>query len=159
MSETFVYPPPEATRHRLPDTRRGINHKFAIYGIDDEAAPDDEGMQPTKKFNFYVTVNCYENGSVGEIFVRAAKEGNAQSNLFDAWCTMVSIALQSGISLATIIDKFKYWSFEPAGLTKNSKIPLCRSPLDYVCKWLEKRFLDVPDKSDESPHVPDGDLA
>jgi ribonucleoside-diphosphate reductase alpha chain len=131
-------PSSEAKRHRLPDTRSGVNHKFTIFGLG-----ETEGNEPAlpKTYKYYVTVNCYEDGQVGEIFVRADKEGSSRGSLLDAWCTMVSIALQSGITLRTITEKFKNWSFEPSGQTNNPAVRFCKSPLDYLCKWLEYKFL------------------
>lgn len=133
-------PPHTASRHRLPDTRQGFNHKFSIYGLGPDGLPG--------KFNYYVTVGCYEDGSVGEIFVRGAKEGSSVASVLDAWCTALSIGLQSGIPLEVYTSKFKYWSFEPAGQTENPAIPFCKSPVDYLSHWLEKRFLGEETESD-----------
>lgn len=117
-------PPVEATRHRLPDTRASITHKFQVGGR-----------------SVYFTVGLYPNGEPGEIFVCWAKSGSLEQGLLDAWATMVSIALQSGVPLESVVAKFKFWKFEPAGPTSNPKIPMCDSPLDYICKWLEHKFL------------------
>jgi len=135
-----MHPPPKAIRHRLPDVRKGLNHKFSIYGQGSDGEPG--------KFNYYVTVGCYEDGSVGEIFVRGAKEGSSLASVLDAWCTAVSMALQSGVQLETITSKFKFWSFEPAGQTESQHIRFCKSPIDYLCRWLELRFVGEETESD-----------
>lgn len=121
-------PPPKAKRHRLPDERESITHHFYI--------GDQEG---------YFTVGMYPNGQPGEIFVSFAKAGSSQRGLLDAWAALVSMGLQSGVPLGAIVEKFKHWKFEPAGVTRNEAIPMCSSPLDYICKWLELKFLTSGD--------------
>jgi len=117
-------PPPPPKRHRLPDIRKSITHKFKISG--------ESG---------YFTIGLYPDGSPGEIFVSFAKAGSRLRGPLDAWATAVSIALQSGIPLETIVDKFKHWKFEPSGITSGDRVKFCDSPLDYICKWLEAKFL------------------
>jgi len=113
----------EAPRRRLPDERASLTHKFSIAGEDG-----------------YLTVGLYDDGSPGEVFIRFAKTGGREGALLDAWATMVSIALQSGIPLETITTKFRGWRFEPQGLTSNGDIPMVASPLDYVARWLAARY-------------------
>ncbi len=128
-----IGPPSRAKRHRLPDERASITHHFYI--------GDEEG---------YFTVGMYPDGRMGEIFVSFAEAGSSQRGLLDAWAAMISLALQSGVSLEAIVEKFKHWKFEPAGVTRNTNIPMCSSPLDYICKWLELKFLtNTEDNSDE----------
>lgn len=131
-------PPPEAIRHRLPDSRDSITHKFRVGGR-----------------SGYFTVGLYPNGQPGEIFVTWNKAGSCERGLLDAWATMVSIALQSGISLEAVVSKFKHWKFEPRGMTDHEKIRMCDSTLDYICKWLELKFM--PCECEEPCECHDGE--
>jgi ribonucleoside-diphosphate reductase alpha chain len=130
-------PPAEPPRHRLPDDRESTTHKFSI---------GDK--------RFYLTVGLYENGSAGEVFIDS-KTGSTLGSMLDAWATMVSIGLQYGVPLDAIAEKFKHWKFEPAGVTYNHDIPMCSSPLDYVAKWLEHRFLE-PSQNSETTEEDEG---
>jgi ribonucleoside-diphosphate reductase alpha chain len=111
-------------RRKLPDERQAITHKFAVGG--------HEG---------YLTVGMYEDGQPGEIFLVMAKEGSTISGLMDAFATSVSIALQYGVPLQTLVDKFSHTRFEPSGFTKNPDIPMAKSITDYIFRWLASRFL------------------
>ena len=122
-------PPPVPKRYRLPDERESITADLSIEG------------KP-----ICVSVGLYEDGSPGEIFARMGTSGSAIGSLLDAWCVMLSIGLQCGMPLEIAVDKFKNWRFEPAGITGNEEIPLCHSPIDLVCKWLELRFLNRKDE-------------
>jgi ribonucleoside-diphosphate reductase alpha chain len=115
--------PPSATRCKLPNERASITHKFSIGG--------HEG---------YVTVGMYEDGSLGEIFVRMAKEGSAIAGLMDSFAVAISLALQHGVPVQSLIEKFKGTRFEPAGFTGNQEIPLATSIMDYLFRWLAIRF-------------------
>jgi ribonucleoside-diphosphate reductase alpha chain len=116
--------PPRAVRHRLQDERASITHKFAIAG--------HEG---------YVTVGLYPNGQVGEIFIKMAKEGSTVSGLMDAFATSISIALQHGVPLKVLCEKFAHTRFEPSGWTGNPQIGFAKSLMDYIFRWLNLRFL------------------
>jgi ribonucleoside-diphosphate reductase alpha chain len=116
--------PPRAVRHRLQDERASITHKFGIAG--------HEG---------YLTVGLYPNGQPGEIFIKMAKEGSTISGLMDAFATSVSIALQHGVPLKTLCEKFAHTRFEPSGWTGNPQIGYAKSLMDYIFKWLNLRFL------------------
>ncbi len=133
-------PPPEPARHRLPDTRDGITHKFTIHGLGYDGQP--------KTYTGYIRVGLYRNGQPGEIAVSFAKMGGRQGALLDAWCTSISMMLQSGHPLASITGKAKSLGFEPRGFTEHDVIKSCQSPLDYIARWLELRFL--PDEGDET---------
>ncbi|MBW1686171.1 MAG: vitamin B12-dependent ribonucleotide reductase [Deltaproteobacteria bacterium] len=111
-------------RRKLNDERSAVTHKFSIAG--------HEG---------YLTVGLYEEGKPGEIFLRMAKEGSTVSGLMDTIATMTSIALQYGVPLKTLVDKFSHTRFEPAGFTNNRKIPIAKSVMDYVFRYLGDRFL------------------
>jgi ribonucleoside-diphosphate reductase alpha chain len=110
-------------RRHLPDERRAITHKFSIAG--------HEG---------YITVGLYEDGSPGELFVRMAKEGSTISGLMDSFATAVSIMLQYGVPLDVLVHKFSHSRFEPSGYTSNSKIPIAKSIMDYIFRWLAMKF-------------------
>jgi ribonucleoside-diphosphate reductase alpha chain len=113
-----------ALRVKLPDERESLTHKFSIAG--------HEG---------YLTVGRYQDGSPGEIFLRMAKEGSTVSGLMDTIATMTSIALQYGVPLKALVDKFSHTRFEPAGFTNNPEIPMAKSVTDYVFRYLGNRFL------------------
>jgi ribonucleoside-diphosphate reductase alpha chain len=112
-------------RHRLPDERRSITHKFDIAG--------HEG---------YITAGMYEDGQPGEIFIRMSKEGSTISGLMDSFATAISMALQYGVPLRVLVDKFSHMRFEPSGFTKNPDIPMAKSIMDYIFRWLASKFLD-----------------
>src|SRR5438874_845741 len=113
-----------AVRRKLPDERESITHKFSIGG--------HEG---------YITVGKYEDGTPGEIFITMAKEGSTISGLMDSFATMTSLALQHGVPLQLLVDKFTHTRFEPSGFTKNPEIPMAKSIMDYIFKWLAIKFL------------------
>ncbi len=111
-------------RRRLPDERKAITHKFSIGG--------HEG---------YITAGMYEDGSPGEIFIVMAKEGSAVSGLMDAFATAISLALQYGVPLKVLTNKFTHSRFEPSGFTNNPRIPFAKSIMDYIFRWLAIKFL------------------
>jgi ribonucleoside-diphosphate reductase alpha chain len=121
---------PTAVRRKLPDERESITHKFSISG--------HEG---------YITVGKYEDGTPGEIFITMAKEGSTISGLMDSFATMTSLALQHGVPLNFLVDKFTHTRFEPSGFTKNPEIPMTKSIMDYIFKWLATKFLDRESQS------------
>jgi ribonucleoside-diphosphate reductase alpha chain len=112
-------------RRRLPDERRSITHKFDIAG--------HEG---------YIIAGMYEDGQPGEIFITMSKEGSTISGLMDSFATAISIALQYGVPLRGLVDKFSHMRFEPSGFTKNPDIPIAKSIMDYIFRWLASKFLD-----------------
>ena len=111
-------------RRRLPDTRRAITHKFDVAG--------HEG---------YITVGLYEDGSPGEVFITMAKEGSTIGGLMDTIATLVSLALQYGVSIESLVRKFEHVRFEPSGMTRNSDIPFAKSIVDYIFRWLAMEFV------------------
>jgi ribonucleoside-diphosphate reductase alpha chain len=116
--------PPRAVRHRLPSERASVTHKFALGG--------HEG---------YITVGLYPNGSPGEIFIRMAKEGSTVSGLMDSFATAISLALQHGVPLRVLCEKFAHTRFEPSGWTGNPEIGYAKSIMDYIFRWIQMRFL------------------
>jgi ribonucleoside-diphosphate reductase alpha chain len=125
-----VYPSPvEVVRYHLADEREGVTHKFAIgFG--------DSGLKG------YITTGLFSDGKLGEIFIVAEKEGAFVSGLLDEFATLFSIALQSGVPLKTLINKFKHDRFEPAGMTQNPEIRTASSVIDYLMHWLELKYTD-----------------
>ncbi len=111
-------------RRRLPDERESITHKFTLGG--------HEG---------YLTVGLYEDGKPGEIFVVMAKEGSVVSGMVDCFATAISIALQYGVPLKVLVDKFIHTRFEPSGITQHPEIRFARSIADYIFRWLAYKFL------------------
>ncbi len=111
-------------RHRLPDTRKAVTHKFDIAG--------HEG---------YITVGLYEDGTPGELFITMAKEGSTIGGLMDTIGTLVSMAFQYGVPLDTLVKKFAHQRFEPSGFTKNPDIPVAKSIADYLFRWLGCQFI------------------
>ena len=117
-------------RRRLPDTRHSLTHKFSIAG--------HEG---------YITVGMFEDGAPGEIFLVMSKEGSTISGLMDAFATSISLAFQYGVPLRALIDKFSHMRFEPAGFTHNTEIPIAKSVMDYIFRWLASKFLDQDERA------------
>ena len=128
-------------RRRLPDERQSITHKFSIAG--------HEG---------YVTVGMFEDGMPGELFVTMSKEGSTISGLMDSFATSISIALQYGVPLKVLVDKFSHARYEPSGFTNNPEIPIAKSISDYISRWLGLKFLpkeDAPSTGSTTPTVAD----
>jgi ribonucleoside-diphosphate reductase alpha chain len=127
-------------RIKLPDERPSITHKFSVGG-----------------FESYLTVGFYpDTMQPGETFITTAKEGSTLSGLFDTIATLISICLQSGIPLKTLVKKFKDLRFEPAGFTTNPDIPVAKSVVDYIFRYLGMKFLNAEDKKEVfGPNYPD----
>ncbi|HEX7297951.1 MAG TPA: vitamin B12-dependent ribonucleotide reductase [Solirubrobacteraceae bacterium] len=114
-------------RRRMPVERQSITHKFSIGG--------HEG---------YITAGMYEDGTVGEIFITdVGKEGSTLRGMMNSFATAISIALQYGVPLETLVQKFSYMRFDPEGITQNPEIPFAKSMPDYIMRWLASRFLDA----------------
>jgi ribonucleoside-diphosphate reductase alpha chain len=111
-------------RRKLPDERHAITHKFDIAG--------HEG---------YITVGQFEDGQPGEIFLVMAKEGSTISGFADAFAQAISYALQYGVPLQVLVDKFSHARFEPSGMTRNPDIRFAKSIVDYIFRWLATKFL------------------
>ena len=86
-------------------------------------------------------MGLYKDGTPGELFIRMAKEGSTVSGLMDSFATAVSLALQHGVPLKLLCDKFQHTRFEPSGFTGNQEIPIAKSVMDYIFRWLEIRFV------------------
>jgi ribonucleoside-diphosphate reductase alpha chain len=120
---------PQLRRRKLPDTRRSVTHKFSVAG--------HEG---------YLTVGQYEDGKPGEIFLTLGKAGSTLAGFADAFATAISFALQHGVELRFLVDKFTHVRFEPSGFTGNPDIPIAKSIVDYVFRWMAQQFLPEEDR-------------
>ncbi len=128
--EATEKPKARPARRRLADERKAVTHKFSIAG--------HEG---------YITVGLYEDETPGEVFITMSKEGSTISGMMDAFATSVSLALQYGVPLKVLVDKFSHMRFEPSGFTNNENIPIAKSICDYLFRWLGMKFLP----KDEQP--------
>jgi ribonucleoside-diphosphate reductase alpha chain len=111
-------------RRRLPDERPSVTHKFRV--------GEQEG---------YITVGLFEDGQPGEVFITISKEGSTIRGLMDSVAVLTSLALQYGVPLEDLVRKFRGVHFEPAGFTDNPELPQASSLVDYIFRWLERRFL------------------
>jgi ribonucleoside-diphosphate reductase alpha chain len=112
-------------RRRLPDERRSITHRFSVGG-----------------HKGYITVGLYDDGKPGEMFITMNKEGSVMSGLVHSLSASVSIALQYGVPLEALVNKFAHTRFEPSGFTTNPNIKIAKSIVDYVFRWMGQKFLD-----------------
>ncbi len=127
-------------RKRMPRERQSLTHKFSIAG--------HEG---------YITAGVYEDGTVGEIFLTdIGKEGSTLRGMMNAFATSISIALQYGVPLETLVRKFSYMRFDPEGITGNQEIPFAKSMPDYIMRWLASRFLGCRRPGGAGDHDPRG---
>ena len=122
----------EPVRYRLPETRRGITHRFVIGG----------------QHKGYLTVGLYENGQPGEIFIEMSKEGSPLSGLLDTIAVEASMLLQHGVPMKNLVAKFANTRFEPCGMTSNPCIPMAESIVDYVFRWLGMKFLTLEEMTE-----------
>ncbi len=116
-------------RRRLPDDRAAMTHKFSVGG--------QEG---------YITVGLYDDGSPGEVFVKMSKQGSTVSGLMDSVAIAWSMALQHGVPVESLISKYIDHRFEPSGFTGNPRIPMAKSVVDYLARWMASRFLSEEDQ-------------
>jgi ribonucleoside-diphosphate reductase alpha chain len=124
QAEDDLNAPPRAVRHKLKEERMSVTHKFNVGG--------HEG---------YITVGLYPSGDPGEIFITMAKEGSTVSGLMDSFSCAISLALQHGVPLKMLCEKFAHTRFEPSGWSGNPDIGFAKSVVDYIFRWLQLRFL------------------
>ncbi|MBI1371712.1 MAG: adenosylcobalamin-dependent ribonucleoside-diphosphate reductase [Phycisphaera sp.] len=126
-------------RRRLPDTRTSKTHKFNVAG-----------------HKGYLTVGLYEDGNPGEVFITMAKEGSTIGGLMDSLGTAISVALQYGVPIESLVNKFSHQRFEPSGMTGNPDIPIAKSLVDYIFRWMGMEFIagyrqaNAPKRPDDS---------
>jgi ribonucleoside-diphosphate reductase alpha chain len=128
----------QPVRRKLPDERRAVTHKFDIAG--------HEG---------YITVGLFDDGQPGEIFLVMAKEGSTISGFADAFAQAVSYALQYGVPLQVLVDKFSHVRFEPSGMTRNPEIRIAKSIVDYIFRWMATKFLSPESQYNAGVNRPD----
>jgi ribonucleoside-diphosphate reductase alpha chain len=126
-------------RRKLSDTRDSLTHKFSVAG-----------------FEGYMTVGLYDNGQPGEIFITLGKAGSTLAGFADAFATAISFALQHGVELRFLADKFSHVRFEPSGFTGNPDIPIAKSIVDYVFRWLAQRFLPAEERPAQAAAASNG---
>ena len=127
LADTVAAAKAAPARRRMPRERQSLTHKFSIAGHDG-----------------YITAGKYEDGTVGEIFLTdIGKEGSTLRGMMNSFATAISISLQYGVPLETLVEKFAYMRFEPEGITGNAEIPFAKSLPDYIMRWLASRFCDV----------------
>jgi ribonucleoside-diphosphate reductase alpha chain len=126
-------------RRRLPDDRTEVGRKFRV-----------------GEYEGYIHVGLFEEGTPGDIFVDIAKEGTTLAGLMNSFMISVSLGLQYGVPLEVYVSKFAHMRFEPSGLTNDPDIRTAKSIVDYVFRWMGKKFLSV-DQQEEvgilSPEV------
>ena len=115
----------EPYRRRLPDTREAVTHKFSIGG--------SEG---------YLTVGKFEDGKPGEVFLQMSKAGSTVNGLMDTIGILLSLCLQYGVPLESVVRKFSHVRFEPEGMSRNPDIPMAKSVIDYLGRWLGMEFIE-----------------
>lgn len=123
-----------AKRKSLTKTREGLTHKGIIGGV-----------------KFFLTVNVFDNGQPGEIFLTFDQSGSTIDGFADAWATAVSLALQYGCPLSVIVKHYSFQQFEPMGMTNNKDISFAKSVVDYVARFLNHEYLKQPLKEEKEP--------
>lgn len=129
VEEKVVKPDFVSYRKKLPKTRKSVTHTLEVGG-----------------FECYITVGLHEDGSPGEVFIRASKEGSMVNGLLDSFAICISYCLQYGVPLQKLVDKLSDTRFEPNGWTTDSDVPVCSSVVDYLARWMKKQFLDKEDQ-------------
>lgn len=128
--------PQPSTRVRMPTQRAGFTRRFRLRYTHKDGRPD--------VMRLYFTANVYENGLVGEVFVKAGRVGTLASGALDSAAIMISLLLQHGVPLSMVTSKLRHTRFEPSGFTGDPEFPSCSSPLDLLAQWLERKFGETP---------------
>lgn len=120
-------------RERLPTERTSYTSSFRLPYQHQDGTPDT--------MKLYFTIGMYEDGRLGEVFVKADKTGTLVAGVLDNAAINMSIGLQYGIPLDVYLSKMRHTRFSPSGFTKNPMLPSCSSPLDLLAQWLESKFI------------------
>jgi ribonucleoside-diphosphate reductase alpha chain len=123
-------------REYLPVERRSITHVFRLAYLHSDGRPD--------LMKFYFTVGLFDDGRPGEVFIKADKSGSLASGALEAVGVMISMLLQHGVPLESILGKLRHTRYPPDGFTKDPTVPSCSSPLDLLAQWLGQKFLQDP---------------
>lgn len=129
-------PAPTDPRRRMSGERAGFTRRFRLRYLHKDGRPD--------VMKLYFVANMYDDGKVGEVFVKADRVGTLASGALDSAAVMISLLLQHGVPLSTVISKLRHTRFEPSGFTGDSEFPSCTSPLDLLAQWLERKFGGAP---------------
>jgi ribonucleoside-diphosphate reductase alpha chain len=124
-------------RRRLPATRPSITHKFSV-----------------ARHEGYLNVGLYEDGTPGELFISMSKEGSTVGGMMDTFATALSLCLQYGVPLESLVKKFSHQRFDPHGMTDNRDIPMAKSIVDYIFRWLGLEFLGEEYRNKHLPKRP-----
>ncbi|MBT3200578.1 MAG: vitamin B12-dependent ribonucleotide reductase [Phycisphaerales bacterium] len=124
-------------RRRLPATRPSITHKFSV-----------------ARHEGYLSVGLYEDGTPGELFISMSKEGSTVGGMMDTFATALSLCLQYGVPLESLVKKFSHQRFDPHGMTDNRDIPMAKSIVDYIFRWLGLQFLGEEYRNKHLPKRP-----
>jgi intein/homing endonuclease len=123
---------PLPKRRRLPDDRVEVGRKFKV-----------------GEYEGYIHVGLFEDGTPGDIFVDIAKEGTTLAGLMNSFMISVSLGLQYGVPLEVYVSKFSHMRFEPSGMTNDPDIRVAKSIVDYIFRWMGKKFLSA-DQQEEA---------
>ncbi|TML24080.1 MAG: vitamin B12-dependent ribonucleotide reductase [Actinobacteria bacterium] len=119
-------------RRRLPEDRTEVGRKFRV-----------------GEYEGYIHVGLFEDGTPGDIFVDIAKEGTTLAGLMNSFMISVSLGLQYGVPLDVYVSKFSHMRFEPSGVTNDVDIRVAKSIVDYIFRWMGKKFLSA-DQQEEA---------
>jgi ribonucleoside-diphosphate reductase alpha chain len=129
-AQVVVSPLPQ--RRRLPEDRVEVGRKFRV-----------------GEYEGYIHVGLFEDGTPGDIFVDIAKEGTTLAGLMNSFMISVSLGLQYGVPLEVYVSKFSHMRFEPSGMTNDPDIRVAKSIVDYIFRWMGKKFLSA-DQQEEA---------
>ena len=125
---------------KLPDTRASITHKAVILSEKDGKA---------ERVKFYFTVGMYPDGRPGELFMHMDEAGSTLDGIADSFGISVSLNLQYGVPLAKLVEKLAWQQFNPQGMTENPDMRFVKSVVDYVMRWMERRFIKEEVKNEQ----------
>ena len=125
-------------RERLPDKRESITHKLVL----SRSKPGGK----IDRLHFYINAGMFPDGRPGELFVTVNKGNETISGFCKVFSILVSLCLQSGVTMEKLYEKLAFQSFEPSGFTENPEIHSCVSIVDYVMKFMKQQFCKEEDE-------------